>query len=68
MKNEKIESAIDTAFETSFENWTKKIESELYPAAFANDSSWLAVKNALIINNQFLKAALKESLSELLSK
>lgn len=68
MKNDKIETAIDAAFETSFKNWTKKIESELYPSAFANDTSWLAVKNALKINNQFLKAALKESLSELLSE
>lgn len=65
MDRKKINSAVDTAFDTAFKNWNRQIEKELYPAAFPDEYSWLRVKNSLKINNEFLKAALKEALAEL---
>lgn len=66
MNKDKIDSVIDKSFDSAFENWSKQIERELYPAAFADSYSWLRVKNSLKINNSFLKEALKQSLYELL--
>ena len=66
MDKEKINSVVDSAFDSSFENWSKQIERELYPAAFANEYSWSRVKNSMQVNNSFLKEALKHVLSELL--
>lgn len=66
MDKNTINSVVDTAFNNSFQNWEKSIETELYPAAFANEYSWLRVKESLKINNDILKDALKQALSELL--
>lgn len=66
MDKDKINSVVDSAFDSSFENWSSKIERELYPAAFTNEYSWLRVKQSIMINNAFLKEALKQSLAELL--
>mgnify|MGYP001853006604 CR=1 FL=1 len=65
MDRSKINSAVDSAFDSAFKNWSHQIEKELYPAAFADEYSWLRVKNSVKINNEFLKAALKEALAEL---
>lgn len=65
-KNE-INSAVDSAFNSAFEKWSTQIQHELYPSAFADESSWLRVKKSLEINNAFLKEALKQALSELLN-
>lgn len=67
MDKNTINSVVDTAFNNSFQNWEKSIETELYPAAFTNEYSWLRVKESLKINNDILKDALKQTLSELLS-
>ena len=66
MDKDKINSVIDSAFDSTFSKWSSKIQRELYPAAFADEYSWLRVKKALEINNSFLKEALKQSLTELL--
>lgn len=66
MNNKDIEKIIDTSFDTAFSSWNKQIERELYPAAFANEYSWLRVKNSIKLNNLLLKEALKLSLIELL--
>lgn len=65
MDRGKINSAVDSAFDSAFKNWSHQIEKELYPAAFSDEYSWLRVKNSVKINNEFLKAALKEALAEL---
>ena len=45
MDRSKINSAVDSAFDSAFKNWSHQIEKELYPAAFADEYSWLRVKN-----------------------
>lgn len=67
MDSNKINNVVDAAFDNAFNSWNQKIEKELYPAAFANEYSWLRVKNSLEVNNQFLKDALKHALAELLA-
>lgn len=66
MDKNKINSVIDSAFDSAFKNWSSEISRELYPSAFANEYSWLRVKRSIEINNEFLKEVLKQSLSELL--
>lgn len=66
MDKERIDSVIDSAFDSTFANWSARVERELYPSAFADQYSWLRVKNSLKVNNAFLKEALKQSLYELL--
>ena len=66
MQKEKIESIVDSAFDSTFKNWSSNVERELYPAAFSDEYSWIRVKKSLEINNMFLKEALKQSLYELL--
>lgn len=68
MDRSKINSVIDSSFDSAFENWSNQIGRELYPAAFADEYSWLRVKNSLELNNKFLKEALKQSLYELLTE
>lgn len=66
MDKAKIDSVVDSAFNSAFSKWTSEIEQELYPSAFTDEYSWLCIKNAMKINNAFLKEALKQSLAELL--
>lgn len=66
MKKSKINSVVDSAFDSAFSKWSSEIERELYPSAFVDEYSWLRVKAAMEINNSFLKEALKQSLTELL--
>ena len=63
-----INAIIDSAFDSAFKKWNQQIERELYPSTFADEHSWLRVKESLKINNQFLKEALKQSLNALLSE
>lgn len=67
MDRNAINNIVDNAFDASFMSWNQQIEKELYPSAFADEYSWLRVKNSLKINNSLLKEALKNALSELLS-
>lgn len=66
MDKAKIDSVVDSAFNSAFSKWSSEIEQELYPSAFTDEYSWLRIKNAMKINNAFLKEALKQSLAELL--
>ena len=67
MDNAKIDSVIESSFDSAFADWSNQIEKELYPSAFANEYSWIRVKNSLKLNNALLKEALKQSLFELLN-
>lgn len=67
MDSDKIKQTVDESFDSIFATWSKQIETELYPGAFADSYSWLRVKNSLAKNNRFLKEALKEVLVKLLS-
>lgn len=68
MNSDKISEIIDNSFDAVFSTWSKQIEKELYPSAFADEYSWLRVKSSLNINNGFLKESLKHILIELLSE
>lgn len=67
MNSDKIKKTVDNSFNSIFATWSRQIEKELYPSAFADQYSWLRVKSSLDKNNQFLKEALKATLIELLS-
>lgn len=67
MNKETINSVVDSAFDSAFSNWSSKIECDLYPSAFADEYSWLRVKSSIELNNTFLKEALKQALTELLT-
>lgn len=60
-----INSAVDNAFSSLSDS---SVGPYLYPG-IANDPEylWLRIKEAININNNLLKEALKDSLSELLS-
>lgn len=68
MDRDKISEIVDTAFDSTFSTWSKQIEKDLYPSAFADEYSWLRVKNSLKVNNLFLKNSLKQILVEVLSE
>lgn len=68
MDRDKISEIVDTAFDSTFSTWSKQIEKDLYPSAFADEYSWLRVKNSLKVNNLFLKNSLKQVLTEVLSE
>lgn len=65
MSSDEINKIVDKAFSEAFKQWEQNIESELYPDAFADQYSWLRVKNAIKINNLALKNALKLTLCEM---
>lgn len=66
MDKAQIEKVVDDSFRKALAQIESQLEIELYPSAFANEYSWLRVKNAIKINNKAIQAAVKESLSELL--
>ena len=67
MDADKISKVIDTSFDSVFSSWSRKIEKDLYPSAFADEYSCLRVKDSLKTNNLFLKESLKQVLIELLA-
>ena len=66
MESDKICSAVDTAFDNALKAIQPRMESELYPAAFADSSSWLRVKSAIDLNNAAIRQAVKTALRDLL--
>lgn len=68
MKNERISSAVDAAFDKALKAIQPQLDNELYPAAFANEFSWLRVKNAISLNNAAIRQAVKAALSEILAE
>lgn len=68
MDCDKISKIVDAAFDSTFSTWSEQIEKDLYPSAFADEYSWLRVKNSLKVNNLFLKSSLKQILVEVLSE
>lgn len=68
METNRICSAVDAAFDNALKAIQPRMESELYPAAFADSHSWLRVKNAIDLNNAAIRQAVKAALLELLPK
>lgn len=66
MTSEEISQIVDSAFDSAFSNWSKSIEKELYPDAFADKHSWIRVKNSFSLNNAAIKEAVKQSLTKAL--
>lgn len=68
MNQEKINAAVDAAFDKALAAIQPRMERELYPRAFANEYSWLRVKNAIELNNAAIQQAVKAVLAEVLAE
>lgn len=66
MDKAQIEKIVDEAFDSVLSQIEKNLETQLYPSAFANEHSWLHVKNAIKINNKAIRLAVKKSLLDIL--
>lgn len=67
MTKQEIKTIVEKCFDSSLSSFSQNMSRELYPAAFADEYSWLHVKNAISINNTLIKEAVSNALSELLS-
>ena len=63
-----IEKTVDCAFDQALSKIKPAINRELYPAAFADEYSWLHVQAAFDLNNTAIRFAVKEALVALLVK
>lgn len=66
MDKASIEKTVDAAFASCLEEIQPLINRELYPAAFANEYSWLRVKAVFNLQNEAISKALKKVLIEIL--
>ena len=62
-----IEKAVDSAFDSCLSEIYPLVSQELYPAAFANEYSWLRVKNVFDLQNSAIRKAVKKALSVILT-
>lgn len=62
---EQISKIVDDAFVQALSEAEKQLSTELYPAAFANEYSWMHVKNAIAINNKAIRTAVKQALASI---
>lgn len=67
MQKDEIEMIVDTAFDKALSSIEPAVNQELYPAAFANEHSWLTVKNIFKLTNAAIRKAVKEALCSILS-
>lgn len=68
MNQEKINAAVDAAFDKALAAIQPRMDRELYPRAFAIEYSWLRVKNAIELNNAAIRQAVKAVLAEVLAE
>ncbi len=68
MDSASVERVVDSAFDSCLKEIQPLINRELYPAAFANEYSWLRVKAVFDLQNEAIHKAVKKALSELLSE
>lgn len=66
MDKSSIEKAVDKAFDESLQKIRPFVNKELYPAAFANEYSWLHVKSVFNHQNKAMREAMKMALCEIL--
>ena len=67
MDKAKIERVVYSSFDKALSYIQPAVNLELYPAAFANEFSWLRVKAVFELNNAAIRRAVKESLVDLLT-
>ena len=67
MTQNDIEKAVDFSFDKALSSIKPAINRELYPAAFADEYSWLHVQAAIDLNNAAVRSAVKEALVALLA-
>lgn len=68
MNKQEIEKIIDASFDAALSNIRNAVGMELYPAAFADEYSWLHVKAVFDLQNQAMRQAIKSALGELLAE
>ena len=68
MNRSEIEKIVDSSFDQALRAIRPRVDKELYPEAFANQYSWLRVKAVFDLQNQAMRAAVKDVLSQLLAE
>lgn len=66
MTKSEIERIVDASFKSALNEIQPSVNRELYPAAFANEYSWLRVKSVFDLQNRAMCTAVKNALSEIL--
>lgn len=67
MDSNDIKKAVDHSFDKALSAIKPAINRELYPAAFANEYSWLHVKAVFDLNNAAIRSAVTDALVALLA-
>ena len=67
MDKSAIEKTVDSAFDSCLSEISPLVNQELYPAAFANEYSWLRVKTVFDLQNSAIRKAVKKALSDVLA-
>lgn len=62
-----IEKTVDSAFDKCLEEIRPLVSRELYPAAFANEYSWMRVQAVFDLQNKAIRKAMKSIMIDLLS-
>lgn len=68
MSHMDIEKIVDSAFDKALDDIRPAVNRELYPAAFADEYSWLRVKSVFDLQNAAIRKAVKEALSSILNE
>ena len=68
MDSSLIEKAVDSAFDLCIKEIEPQINCELYPAAFANEYSWLRVRAVFDLQNRAIRKAIKIAMTDLLAE
>lgn len=68
MERKELEKIVDDCFDKELAGIQGKMSMELYPAAFANEYSWLHVKAAIDLNNQAIRRAMKSAIAQVLEQ
>lgn len=66
MTKSEIERIVDKSFAAALHEIQPCVNRELYPAAFANEYSWLRIKAVFDLQNSAMCTAVKNALSEIL--
>ncbi len=67
MDKSMIQKAVNASFDSALSKIQPRISRELYPAAFADENSWLHVKAVFDLQSQAIREAVTASLVKLLA-
>lgn len=67
MDNSEIKKVVNTAFDRALSSIEPEVSMELRPDLFANEYTWLRVKNIFDLNNSAIRKAVTEALCTILN-